>query len=329
MSPRRLGRGSPTRRTTSGQRGLGAERARSAGRPASAGRAGSSGRARPAAGRRVAVGVSPLGRTLRALRWLTDRLVTPTRAAGLLGMLVSGYLVTLLTGPTAFGLSTVDVSSLRWTDPAAVRAALGVAAGTNVVRLSTASLAAAVRGLPAVADASVAVSLLDARLVVTIAERQPILGWRVGTTVYLVDRSGVLFAKLDPAAASDVGVPIVLDQRTASGGGLVVGDALDPIDLDVASRLGSLVPGDVGSSADRLQVAITDADGFVVRRAGGWVAVFGFYGPAIRNPDLIPGQVRLLRSLLATGESNVTRVILADPGNGTYVPRATPQATSR
>ena len=49
--------------------------------------------------------------------------------------------------------------------------------------------------------------------------------------------------------------------------------------------------------------------------------MFGFYTPTLRTTDLIPGQVRLLRSMLAGREDDVLRVILADDRSGTYVPR--------
>ena len=40
-----------------------------------------------------------------------------------------------------------------------------------------------------------------------------------------------------------------------------------------------------------------------------WVAIFGFYGLSLRTPDLVPGQVQLLRTLLAqAGEANVETV---------------------
>ena len=43
-------------------------------------------------------------------------------------------------------------------------------------------------------------------------------------------------------------------------------------------------------------------DGFVIRAdPQGWLAIFGFYTPSLRTPELIPGQVRLLRSLLTDG----------------------------
>ena len=59
-------------------------------------------------------------------------------------------------------------------------------------------------------------------------------------------------------------------------------------------------------------MTVTDVDGFIVlAAAGGWDAVFGFYSPATRPTDMIPGQVRLLRSLLAGREPEVRRIILA------------------
>ena len=64
------------------------------------------------------------------------------------------------------------------------------------------------------------------------------------------------------------------------------------------------MPDDVGSAADGLTVAVTDENGFVIRsRPAGWSAIFGFYTPSLRTPELIPGQVRLLRSLLIGREA--------------------------
>ena len=71
------------------------------------------------------------------------------------------------------------------------------------------------------------------------------------------------------------------------------------MDLDAATRLASLVPADVGSGAEQLIVWVTDENGFIVRaRPASWTAVFGYYTASLRTPELIPGQVRLLRSLL-------------------------------
>jgi hypothetical protein len=244
-------------------------------------------------------------------------------------MLVAGYVFTLVTGATAFGLSRTDLPALRWTDPATVREAIGLADGTNVFAIDTAPLEASLSALPAVASADVAVVLPDAALVVRIAEREPILVWKVQDRRFLVDREGTIFASLDADATAPAGLPTLDDRRQASVTALAVGGHVDPVDLDVATRLGSLSPEDVGSIASGLRVAATDSDGFVITTAGGWTAVFGFYSPATRATDLVPGQVRLLRSLLAGHEGTVARVILASATDGTYVPRTTPKATPR
>jgi hypothetical protein len=257
------------------------------------------------------------------------RIVTATRAAALLGMLASGFLLTFVTGPTAFALTRTDLPSLAWTDPAAVRAALALQDGSNVFRLDTAPLEAALRALPAVAAADVTVTLPDGVVVIRIDERQPVLAWQVGETRYIADRSGTIFATTDKQAALPAGVALVDDIRTGGTAPLAIGGKLDAVELDVATRLGSLVPGDVGSNATRLRVSITDLDGFIVTTPSGWTAVFGLYSPATRSTDIIPGQVRLLRSLLAGREATLARIILASATDGTYVPRATPKPTPR
>lgn len=252
------------------------------------------------------------------------RLVTPARAAALLGMLACGFLLSFVTGPTVFGLSRTELPELTWTDPQAVRDALGLAEGDNVFRLDTGPLDAALGALPAVAAADVSVRLPDGAVVVRIEERRPVLAWQVGDRRYLADREGAIFASVDTATALPAGVALVEDRRLASVNQLAIGGRLDPVDLDVATRLGSLTPAGVGSAADRLSVAATEGDGWVVTARGSWTAVFGFYSPATRATDLIPGQVRLLRSLLAGREPTVEQVILASADGGTFVLTPTP-----
>jgi POTRA domain, FtsQ-type len=257
------------------------------------------------------------------------RIVTPMRAAGLLGMLATGFVFTLVTGPTAFGLTRTDLPTLKWTETARVQAALGLTDGTNVFRLDTRPLEAALRALPAVAGAEVSVGLPDAVVVVRIDERRPVLAWQVGDTRFLADADGTVFAQIDTAATLPAGVAVIDDRRSGAGGGISIGAHLDAVDADVATRLGSLTPDDIGSAASRLRLAVTDADGFVISTPDGWTAVFGFYSAATRPPDMIPGQVRLLRSLLAGREGSIARIVLASETDGTYVPKATPKPTAR
>ena len=109
-----------------------------------------------------------------------------------------------------------------------------------------------------------------------------------------------------------------------------MGSTLDPVVLDAALRLGSLRPADLGTAATKLAIRLDDQDGFVMTADPvGWSATFGFYTPTLRTTDLIPGQVRLLRSLLAGREDEVQRIILADDRSGTYVPRPSPSPSGK
>jgi POTRA domain, FtsQ-type len=237
-------------------------------------------------------------------------------------MLLAGALLRLLTGGSTFALGRIDQPTLRWTSPDAVLASVALPLGTNLFEIRTSTVAARLVTLPAVAGAHVSVALPDA-LVISIDERSPVLAWQVGAVEYLVDRDGTLFAAVDASVVAAAKLPIVIDDRVASPLVLAVGSRLDAVDLDVATRLAALTPADVGSVAAGLQVHVSDDVGYVLGSgAGSWTAVFGFYSPALRSTDLIPGQVRLLRSLLAGRESTVARVILADDRNGTYVPKA-------
>jgi hypothetical protein len=240
-------------------------------------------------------------------------------------MLIAGVGLKLLTGAATFGLTEIDRPTLQWTAAEAVLASLQVPEGTNLFQIEISPIEARLAALPAVAAAHVSVSLPHA-LTITISERVPILVWQVGDSRYLADRAGVLFVAVDAATAATAHVPTVVDRRAASPSTVVLGSTLDGVDFDAATRLGGLVPGDVGSAAAALHVWVDDTDGFTMTAgAGTWTAVFGFYSPSVRSPDLIAGQVQLLRSLLADRESSVAKIYLAGDRSGTYIPRATPK----
>ena len=247
--------------------------------------------------------------------------LSSVRAGAALAMLVSAAAIYGVSASSAFGFSRLTIDGARFTAEQAVRDQLAVPDDANLFGLSTEPLAARVRSLPTVADAAVSVALPDT-LSVTLKERVPLLVWVVGDHDYLVDRDGTLFAEVgDPAPGDAANLPRLEDKR-ASAATLTVGSRLDPVDLDAATRIGSLKPADVGSSASGLRLSVTDQNGFVVRSdvADGWIAIFGFYTPTLRTPELIPGQVRLLRSKLAeAGESTILRVVLASDTDGTYI----------
>jgi hypothetical protein len=240
-------------------------------------------------------------------------------------MLASAGAIYGVAASSAFDYGRFRVDGAVYTDPAAAEEAVAGARGENLFGLSTAPLASALEALPTVDEASVSVQLPNT-LVVTLRERVPVLVWRVGARRYLADSDGNLFGRLGadpPPSAADL--PVIDDRRAASAG-LSVGLRLDPQDVDAATRLASLVPADVGSAAESLAVRVTDEHGFVIRAdPQGWIAIFGYYTPSLRTPELIPGQVRLLRSLLIGREPLIARVILASETDGTYVPKPTPK----
>ena len=267
------------------------------------------------------------GRSIRR----ASRGLTPARAGALLAMLLSAAAIYGAGASEAFSLRRIELPELRYTDPAEIRSNLPVSDGVNLFSLSTVPLVSRLLDLPAVASAHVEMALPD-RLVLRIEERTPILVWQIEDRRYLVDRRGVLFAVVSPVMAATgvlAGLPVVVDTRISSVAALAETDSLDPIVLDAATRLASLRPADVGSAAESLAVEVGDESGFVVRAAPtGWLAIFGFYTPTLRTTELIAGQVRLLRSLLADREMAVERVVLADDTNGTYQPRPTAKATA-
>jgi hypothetical protein len=258
----------------------------------------------------------------------------PTVARASAGLSASRILaaVTLLASAGAlYGVSVSDAFALepahvhvegaRYAGEAAVREALGLERGsTNVFRLRTGDLAERLRAIPAVAEATVTVALPD-RLVVRLAERTPILVWRRGEARFLVDVEGVLFAR--QKAADTAGLPVIEDRRTSRAAKAIdVGARLGAIDLAVVRRLGALEPSQVGSNAPAFAVSRTDQEGWVVEAGEGrWRAVFGFYTPTLRTPELLPRQVQCLGELLVGREERLRVVYLSPVGErcGTYV----------
>jgi cell division septal protein FtsQ len=278
-------------------------------------------RTRPTVRRPVAAGHARRPRPIRR----ASAGLSAVRAGGALAMLVAAAAMYGVGASSAFEYRALRVDGARFTDVAQVESILGDARGRNLFRLSTEPFTDGLLGLPTVAHARVEVRL-PGTIAVTLVEREPILVWQVGDERLLVDREGSLFALARDAVREDVVTLPVIDDRRAASVGLTVGRTLDPVDLDAATRLGSLVPADLGSAASALAITVSDAHGFVVlARPEGWTAVFGFYTISLRTTAIIPGQVRLLRSLLDGREETIERVILADEDDGTYIPRATPE----
>jgi cell division septal protein FtsQ len=270
------------------------------------------------------------GRRTRRIRRASAGL-TPVRAGAALAMLLSAGAVYGLAATSAFGFAKLQIEGAAITSEATIRESLALTEGENLFEIATDPLAARLREIPAIAGATISIGLPDT-VAVRIEERQPILVWRIEDRRLLVDRSGLLFAKVTGASPPAVAeLPVIVDTRAASRK-LTVGKTVDAIDLDAATRLASLTPQAIGSSASGLSVGVTDANGFVVSSVPeSWEAVFGFYGRSLRKPDLIPGQVLVLQNLLLDRESTVAQVILGDDRAGTVIPKASasPSATPK
>jgi len=263
--------------------------------------------------------------------------LTRTRSLALLAIILSGLALYGANASAAFGYRKLQIIGAGFTPQATVRRELGLTDAANLFRLTTDGMADRLRTLPAVADASIEVVLPDT-LRVRLVERQPIVVWQVGDSRFLVDADRFIFAMAD--ATTDL--PVIVDRRVPASDALDpdsragpnqvglaqvprIGDILDPVDFDAATRLASLRPVDVGSGAAALHVSIDDEHGFSLDTGpAGWTAVFGFYTPTIRQTELIPGQVRLLRGLIGGREASIATILLADDVHGVYTSRAAP-----
>jgi len=254
--------------------------------------------------------------------------LTPGRAAAALLLVLAVAAGWGLTASEAFTVTELDVDGTDLTPPAAVAGALALPGSTpNAFTLATEPLGSRLRALPTVAAAEVRVVLPDT-LRVRLQERVPILAWRTADRTLLIDREGRVLADAADPAATDAARRFAeilpsIDDRRAAPSLPGPGSSLDPLQLDVARRLLSLRPADVGSGSAGLLVAIDDPDGWIVQPSTDdpWTAVFGVYTVDLRPPGIVPGQVRLLRSLLAGREQKIARVVLADAENGTYLSR--------
>lgn len=248
--------------------------------------------------------------------------LTPVRAGALLALIAGLAALYGLSGSSAFAARRTEINGATWTSRDTILAALAIPAGQNVFTVSTPVLEGRLASIPAIRGAKVSVTLPDA-IRVDVTEREALVAWQVGDHQYLVDGTGLLFAELGPnPPAAAAALPVIDDSRSADAT-LGVGSSLDKVTLDAALRLGSLTPANLGSTATRLTIRVDDTDGFTMQgRPVGWTAVFGFYTPTLRTTELVPGQVRLLRSLLYGREARALRIILADDRSGTYVPRA-------
>ena len=221
-------------------------------------------------------------------------------------------------------VGNVSVVGALLLDPDAVIAAANIPIGSSLLGVNLREAEEAVAALPLVASVRVSAGLPDG-IQIRIREKSLLLRWQIGDLVYAVSESGELLgniATLDLAPTATVALaaaPLLYDDRDSSP--LLTSRQLTPTELDVTTRLASLTPEDLGTAATTLTLRLLSDFGFVVEATGPsieWHAVFGIYSATIRPTSMIPGQVRLLRSLLAGRETRIGWVILADDQAGTY-----------
>jgi hypothetical protein len=271
------------------------------------------------------------GRVRRRGQRRASRGFSPRRAIAALALLATAGLIWGAVASPVFGVKTITIGGADLAGQDAVRAALALpSTPPNAFTVATDVLRERLMALPTVEDAEVRVGL-PGTLEVRVVEREPVLAWQHGDALLLVDRDGRVLADAaapgaTSAADAAVGLPLVTDGR-AAGVGPAVGGQVDPQELDVATRLLSLTGTDVGSAAPGMTVRIDEEDGWTLTPTveDPWLAVFGFYGPELRRPDMIPEQVRLLRSLLAGREETILRVVLAGAREGTFVEKPKPK----
>ena len=256
---------------------------------------------------------------------LTPGTASQLRRLALGALLLASFLLPPVAARAS--LTTVNQISVVGTqllDPDAVIATANIPIGSSLLGVNLRAAEEAVAALPLVASVRVSAGLPDG-IQIRVREKSLLLRWQIGDRVYAVSESGELLgeaATLDlapSAAAALAAAPLLFDDRTSSP--LPTVGQLTATELDVATRLASLTPEDLGTAATTLTLRLLSDFGFVVEATGPsieWNAIFGIYSATIRPTNMIPGQVRLLRSLLAGRESRIGWVILADDQAGTY-----------
>ena len=252
--------------------------------------------------------------TLRVLR----------RLAVLVLMISATLAPPALASSGTFKITSLRLVGLQLLDEGAVSAVSGVVLGDGLLTSDPRSIEQVLNEIPFVASARVRIGL-PGEIRAEIREEIPLLRWSSGDVIYLMNGSGELLGPTTSPLLNSAGraaveqLPLMRDLR--SGPPLLPGDAITPLDVDISTRLASLTLVDLGSTATRLSLVIDPQYGFVLQGEGegiAWNAVFGIYSATIRPPEMLPGQVRLLRSLLAGRERRIGWVILADGQAGTF-----------
>jgi cell division protein FtsQ len=258
--------------------------------------------------------------TISLRRRLSTRMPSIRRLlAGVGAVALASALVALVSGPW-LRVGELAWEGQRYTSDSELETALAPARGTSALAVDTGALAARVEELPAVADATVEVSLTG-RIQATVVESEAAFVWETRHERFIASADGTLFVEIDDEPnASTAGLPTIRDTRFAARV-LTLGDVVPEELVRVSMRLAALDPALLGTVATDLTIAVDDEYGFrVASAAQAWEIALGVYG---RDPNETPAeadarlerQVTAVRTLFAARpEAELAWVDVRNPG---------------
>lgn len=230
-------------------------------------------------------------------------------------------LVALLNGPW-LRVHQVTWDGDRYSDTAELASLLEGQRGSSALAVDTRAIGDRLEALPAVAEATVAVSLTG-RVSATLVEHEVAFVWETRSARLLGADDGTIFGAIrgDAEVASDLAAaPRITDDRRSSRL-LTVGDTIPEALLETTRRILRIDPATLGSRAEQLAVRIDDEYGFRLASADpGWEIAFGVYGT---DPRVTPAeaaarlerQVTAVRTLFAQEpEDGIGWVDVRNPG---------------
>jgi cell division septal protein FtsQ len=235
----------------------------------------------------------------RRERWLRRVLVIVPLALAL----VFG-LHTLLTA-TYFEVQQITIEGTRNGQVIAAIEQLHLT-GVNIFLADTSADAASVKMLPPIADASVTRTLPNT-LLVHVVERQPVLIWQVGATLYSVDAGGAIIGQVQQAG----GLPVISDEHGLDlhGHPFAPGGKIDPKIIQMARQLLEQVPTASGITSFTLRDTLLY--GIVLFSAQGWQARFG-------GPNNLQTKINELAAILQLVRQQGQQLALIDLRFGYY-----------
>jgi cell division septal protein FtsQ len=240
-------------------------------------------------------------------------------AGALLAVVLAAFVV-LLNGPW-LRVERIAFGGQRLTTEQQLKEVAASLHGAPLLALDRAQVMAALRRLPAVADARVDARLPD-QVQITVTEKAPAFIWRTATARLVGAADGTLIASrpVDGALPAELRKLPLVDDRRRSSTELAVGDVIAPAMVDTSERLLEIEPARLGSTARALTLRIDDEHGFLLVAASpAWQVAFGLYGLDPTETESQDGrieqQIAAVRTLFAAHpEASVSWVDARNPG---------------